>query len=300
MLDSPVLSMSEREKKPRAEKPATSPRVVRKDYEVPAVKRAMAILDSLNESAMGLSVQELSRIHKVPYSTAFYLLETMAKAGYVQRDDGSKKYSVGYKLLAFREGTAARNNLNLRALASPLMEELTEVTGLTCHLATLEKDEAVYIEKAEPAGYIRLNTWVGKRNSLHCSAVGKALLLHHSEADLKKVFRDAALPRRTDRTITRIDGLVEDLARCRERGYALDDGEDEIDGCCIAVPIFSAEQQLIAALGLSGTVNQIDQQRRERLAKLVKNYARQISARLGYVELRPEAGALKQAEATII
>src|SRR5262245_11428465 len=197
MLDYAVLSMTDREKKSGVADKA--PHTERKDYEVPAVKRAMAILDSLNESAMGLSVQELSRIHKVPYSTAFYLLETMAKAGYVQRDDGSKKYSVGYKLLAFREGTAARNNLNLRALASPLMEELTEVTGLTGHLATLEKDEAVYIEKAEPAGYIRLNTWVGKRNSLHCTAVGKALLLHHSEADLKRIFRNVGLPRRTDR-----------------------------------------------------------------------------------------------------
>jgi len=277
--------MTNREKKPKAEANIAARPIDRKDYEVPAVKRAMAILDSLNESAMGLSVQELSRIHKVPYSTAFYLLETMAKAGYVQRDDGSKKYSVGYKLLAFREGQAARNNLNLRALASPLMEELTEITGLTCHLATLEKDEAVYIEKAEPAGYIRLNTWVGKRNSLHCTAVGKALLLHHSEAELTKVFQDIGLPRRTDRTITRLDALVEDLTRCRERGYALDDGEDEVDGCCIAVPVFAADQQLIAAIGLSGTVTQIDQQRREPMAKLVKNYARQISARLGYIEL---------------
>ncbi len=254
-----------------------------KGYEVPAVKRALAILDSLNESAVGLSVQEVSRIHKMPYSTAFYLLETMEKSGYVQRDDSSKRYSVGYKLLAFREGSAARTNLTLRALAWPLMEELTEVTGLTCHLATLEKDEAVYIEKAEPAGFIRLNTWVGKRNSLHSTAVGKALLMFTPADQVRKLLRDGGLPRKTDRTITTIEGFLEELGQCRNRGFAIDDGEDENDGCCVAAPVLSSEDQVIAAVGLSGTVTQIDAQRKEAIGKLIRNYARQISARSGHL-----------------
>lgn len=264
-----------------------------KGYEVPAVKRALAILDSLNESAVGLSVQEVSRIHKMPYSTAFYLLETMEKSGYVQRDDNSKKYSVGYKLLAFREGSAARTNLNLRALALPLMEELTEITGLTCHLATLEKDEAVYIEKAEPAGFIRLNTWVGKRNSLHSTAVGKALLMFTPENQIRKILKDAGLPRKTDRTIITVEAFLEDMARCRERGFAVDDGEDENEGCCIAAPIFSGDDHVVAAVGLSGTVAQIDSQRREAIGKLITNYARQISARSGQLYAVPPARAAK-------
>ncbi len=74
-----------------------------KDYRVPAVRRAFTILDSLNQSSTGLTVQEVSRIHTIPYSTAFYLLETMESCGYASRDDESKRYSVGYKLLAIRE-----------------------------------------------------------------------------------------------------------------------------------------------------------------------------------------------------
>ncbi len=255
-----------------------------KGHEVPAVKRAFTILDSLNESSTGLSVQEISRIHGLPYSTAFYLLETMESCGYVQRDDASKKYSVGAKLLAFREGSAARQGLNLRALAHPLMEELTQVSGLTCHLATLEKDEAVYIEKTEPSGFIRLNTWVGKRNLLHCTAVGKALLLKHSEAELSPLFETIGFPRRTERTITDLDLLAQDLQSSRERGYTLDDAEDELDGRCVAAPIHGDSGKIVAAIGLSGTASQIDLKRREALGKLVRNYARQISSQLGYVE----------------
>ncbi|HEU0139838.1 MAG TPA: IclR family transcriptional regulator, partial [Bryobacteraceae bacterium] len=211
----------------------------------------------------------------------------------VQRDDNSKKYSVGYKLLAFREGSAARTNLNLRALALPLMEELTEITGLTCHLATFEKDEAVYIEKAEPAGFIRLNTWVGKRNSLHSTAVGKALLMFTPENQIRKILKDAGLPRKTDRTITTVEAFLEDMARCRERGFAVDDGEDENEGCCIAAPIFSGDDHVVAAVGLSGTVAQIDAQRREAIGKLITNYARQISARSGQLYAVPLPRAAK-------
>lgn len=255
-----------------------------KSYQVPAVKRAFTILDTLNQSSTGLTVQEVSRVHGLPYSTVFYLLETMEGCGYVRRDDESKRYSVGSKLLAFRESGAARQSLNLRALAHPLMEELTQVSGLTCHLATLEKDEAVYIEKTEPSGFIRLNTWVGKRNNLHCTAVGKALLLRHSEAELRKVFESIGLPRRTDRTITDVKMLAEELKTSLERGYTVDDAEDELDGRCIAAPVYGDRGDIVASIGLSGTANQIDLPRREALGKLVRNYARQISASLGHVD----------------
>ncbi len=257
-----------------------------KGYQVPAVKRAFAILDSLNESSTGLTVQEVSRIHQMPYSTAFYLLETMQQCGYVQRDEASKKYTVGFKLLAFRESAAARHALSLRALASPLMEELTAASGLTCHLATLERDEAVYIEKTDPSGFIRLNTWVGKRNSLHSTAVGKALLMPLEESRVRDILGPAPLPRKTDRTITELPMLLEDLRRSRERGFALDDSEDEMDGCCIAAPILDANGEVMASIGLSGLLSQIDARRREGIGKLVRNYARQISFRLGWTEER--------------
>lgn len=251
-------------------------------YRVPAVKRALAILDALNASSFPLSVQEVSRIHKMPYSTAFYLLETMEQCGYVQRNEESKKYTLGYKLSVLRDGAAARNYLDLRALASPFLEELAQLTGLTVHLAVLQEEAAIYIEKRESPGYIRLNTWIGKRNSLHCTAVGKALLMYLSETAIRSLCPPARMPRRTDRTITSEDGLIEDLAKARQRGYAFDDGEDEKEGRCVAAPVFGSDGKVIAALGLSGTLAQIDLHKIDAFGKLVMHHAEQISARLGY------------------
>lgn len=261
---------------------ATKRSARRQKYQVPALKRAFVILDSLNQTSFGLTVQEVSQLHKIPYSTAFYLLETMRECGYAERNEESKKYRLGHKILSFREGNTGRNLLDLRTIARPVMEELTELTGLTCHLAILDRDMAVYIEKTEPSGFVRLNTWIGKGNSLHCTAVGKALLMALPESEIRKICRAGALVRRAERTIVSVDVLLENLKRSAERGYAIDDAEDEPEGRCVAAPIFGDEAKVIASMGVSGTLNQIDLNRIDALGKLVRNYAGQISQRLGY------------------
>lgn len=275
-------------KKAPAKKPAQREP---KRYRVPAVERAFAILDTLNQSSFGLTVQEVSGIHKIPYSTAFYLLETMLESGYVQRLEESKKYILGYKLFAFRDGNAAKNALNLRAQAFPILEELTEITHLTGHLAILEKKEAVYIEKSEPNGFIRLNTWVGERKLLHCTGVGKALMMHLPPAEIRKLLASVDLVGRTERTITNLDALVENLKEASARGYAIDDGEDEAEGRGVAAAIFGADGQVVASMGLAGTLQQIDLRRTDGIGKLILNYATQVSQRLGYAPLRDSNGS---------
>lgn len=253
-----------------------------KKYEVPSLKRAFAILDSLNQVSFGLTVREISKEHKIPYSTAFYLLETMRDCGYVQRNDDSKKYLLGHKLFAFRGFTSQRDLVNLRALALPVMEELSKLTGLTTHLATLEEDEAVYIERAEAASFIRLNTWVGKRHSLHCTGVGKALLMYLPKSEVEALCKPAKLVRRTDRSITTLKGLLEDLKRAAERGYSIDDAEDEAEGRGVAAPIFGANKKVIASIGFAGTLSQISVDKIDPLGRLIRRSAEQISQRLGY------------------
>jgi DNA-binding IclR family transcriptional regulator len=266
---------------------------LRKKYHVPALHRAFAILDSLNHTSFGLTVQEISHEHKIPYSTAFYLLETMRECGYAERSEDSKKYRLGHKVLSFREGNAGHYLLDLRTIARPTMEELTEVTGLTTHLAILERDEAVYIEKVEPNGFIRLYTWIGKRNSVHCTAVGKALLMCLPEAETRRICRPATLIRRTERTITSLAQLIPELRQSALRGYALDDVEDEPEGRGVAAPVFNNEGRAVASLGVAGSLSQIEFDRMDTIGKLIRNYAGQISQRLGYREpARPaESGA---------
>jgi IclR family acetate operon transcriptional repressor len=251
-------------------------------YKVPALERAFAILDALNQTSFGLTVEEIRALLKIPYSSTFYLLETMRRCGYVQRDAQTKKYNVGYKLLAFRESQVVRQGIQLRALANPLLHELTALTTLTSHVAVLHQAEAVYVERVEPTGFIRINTWVGMRVALHCTAVGKALLLSMSEEQIRAILPADRLVRKTDRTHTSIESLLEDLSRSRTRGYTVDDAEDEKEGRCLATPVFGADGTVAASIGVSGTVWQIEPQRVDSLGKLILKFAADLSAKLGW------------------
>jgi DNA-binding IclR family transcriptional regulator len=259
----------------------------RKTYQVPALKRAFAIFDSLNHTSFGLTVQEVSQEHDIPYSTAFYLLETMRECGYAQRSEDSKKYRLGHKALSLRESNLANYLLDLRTIARPMMEEVSVLTGLTIHLAILERDEAVYIEKVEPRGFVRLYTWIGKRNSLHCTAVGKALLMCLTEEEVRAICKPGTLIRRTERTIVSIDPLLKELRHSAERGYAIDDIEDEPEGRAVAAPIYNGQGNVVASLGVAGSLSQLEFSRLDAIGKLVHNYAERTSLHLGHRSTLP-------------
>ncbi len=106
--------------------------------------------------------------------------------------------------------------------------------------------------------------------------------MHLAESEVRRLCPPNILIRRTPRSITSSDQLLEELRRSAERGYAIDDAEDEGEGRCVAAPIYNEEQKVIASLGIAGTLTQIDLNRLDALGKLVKNYAGQISGRLGY------------------
>ena len=251
-------------------------------YQVPAVTRAFAILETLSVSETGLQVREIAKIHHIPYSTAFYLLETLAEGGYLRRSEDEKRYQLGHKLFRLAQRGAELPAPDLRRVAGPLLEELVHATGINGHIAILEGDEVIYIDKKEPPGIVRINTYIGRRNAAYRTSVGKALMMHLPEEEVRQLILPEKLVKKTDRTITTIDGLLADLRLSRSRGFACDDGEDGKDSRCVAAPIFDHDGKVMAAIGIVGVFGQIEVERFEPLGKLVRTYGLEISRRLGY------------------
>ncbi|MCS6806830.1 MAG: IclR family transcriptional regulator, partial [Blastocatellia bacterium] len=114
-----------------------------------------------------------------------------------------------------------------------------EQTKLTTHLAILEQGEAVYVEKVEAPGLVKIDTWVGRRMDINCTGVGKALIAYLPEEQLHELIKHRGLPRHNHKTITSPDKLIQDLQKVRARGYSLDDEEDELGVRCIGAPVFN-------------------------------------------------------------
>ena len=142
--------------------------------QVTSVERALSILELLASRHHGLSTSEISRMARVPKSSTSYLLRTLVRRGYVRRDGETGQHTLGIRILSL--GGQAMQGMALRELAMPHLRQIAESTRLGAHLAILDHGDAVYIERIESPGFIKMDIWNGKRVSPQATAVGKALI----------------------------------------------------------------------------------------------------------------------------
>ncbi len=247
---------------------------------VTSIDRALTIMEVLAESKKGLTNSEISRKLKLPKSTASYLLRTLQQRGYLYRDRDLGRYRVTAKL--FSVGSLALHGLELNDIALPVLQKLVDKTGLTSHLAILDGHEAVFVQKVDKPGMIKMNTWIGRRLDVHSTGVGKALIAYAAPAVMEEIIREKGLPKRTPNTITSSAQLFSELAKVRSMGYATDNCENSPDIKCIAAPIFNSNGKVEAAVSVTGTETQIKLLKIETHVKLVKQAARNLSRQLGY------------------
>jgi len=245
-----------------------------------SVERALAMLEMVAQENDGLSNAEISRKLNIPKSSASYILRTLEAHSYLTRDAETGKYRVGLKIVSLSRG--ALSGLEIRGVALPVMRRLTQQTGLTCHLAILDGPDAVYIEKVEPDGFIRMDTWVGRRMRVHATSVGKAVVAHIAQEQLEQIVRKSGMERRTPKTITTLPRLLKELEKVRAQGYAVDDEENNLGARCVAAPVFNDRGAIEAALGLSGTTQQVSAETMPRIVDALKDAARHISMGMGY------------------
>ncbi|MBI4483956.1 MAG: IclR family transcriptional regulator [Acidobacteria bacterium] len=245
-----------------------------------AVERALSILEGISHRAGGMTNSEISRRLGIPKSSASYILRTLERRGYLRRERGSGKYRVGLKVLSLGRGVLV--GLGIREAALPMLRQLVERSHLAGHLAILDRGEAVYIEKVEGPGFIKMDTWVGRRMEVHSTSVGKALVAHLPEAEVEAIIRERGLKKRTPKTITDRCKFLRELETVRAHGYAVDDQENSVGVRCVAAPVFDSLGKVEASVGVSGITSQVDKAHLPKIAELVKETARRISHQLGY------------------
>jgi DNA-binding IclR family transcriptional regulator len=242
------------------------------------VERALSILETVANRREGLTNSEISRKLGIPKSSASYILRTLDRRGYLRRDQETGRYRLGLKILSL--GGDVRANLDLAEVALPFMRALLDRVHLTIHLAVLDQGEAVYIEKIEAPGFFKVNTWVGRRMYLHSTSVGKCLLAWRPKSEIESLLKEQGLKKRTPKTITSMAKLLAELDHVREQGHAVDDEENSVGARCLGAPIFDAEGIVTAALGVSGTLTQMEEANIPKIADALKEATRRISRQL--------------------
>jgi IclR family acetate operon transcriptional repressor len=200
--------------------------------------RVLAVLKELARHSEGVGLDELARAMGSPKSTVHRALSSLRRAGLASQD-GRGQYVLGDEFLRMAFAHHEARPDHLRVL--PVLERLAERFGETAHYAVLEGRSVVYRSKVDPpAGAVRLTSTVGGRNPAHATGVGKALLAYElpTLAAVRDWMGNEALERRTKRTLTSAKALHTDLELVRERGFSVDDQENEVGINCLAVPVF--------------------------------------------------------------
>ena len=251
---------------------------------VQTIERASSILDILGQNPQGISIRELSTKIRLPKGTTHRLLSSLSYFGYVRQDPKTRNYLLGLKLVEL--GQLLLSQLDLRKEAEPFLRDLAERTKETVHMVILDRHEIVYIDKVEtdqnPSG-LKMASRVGLRNPAHSSAVGKVLLAHFPEEELKNFIKEKGLAKRTENTIVDPAQLKEHLKSVRAQGYAIDDEENEKGIRCVAAPIYNEVGKTVAAISISGPAFRITKKViQESLKKEVMETALKVSQRLGF------------------
>ncbi len=252
-----------------------------KEGAVQSVDRSLIILEELARHKDGCGVTTLANVLGLHKSTTHRLLMSLFNRGYVKQDLETNNYSLGTKIL-FLAG-ALLESMDLRSIARPYIQELANQTQEIVHLAVLEGEESVYIDKVESkrSNTIRIYSQIGKRVPLHCTGVGKVLLCDMDFERVKELVKEEDMTYYTPNTITNHKDFEIELKKIKEQGYGFDEIEHEEGIRCIAAPVYDRHGKVIASISIAGPTIYVTKERIPELVEKITNTAKMISYQLG-------------------
>lgn len=235
---------------------------------VQSVERTFDIIEALSQEPKGISLTKLSAVTGLSKSTVHRLLSSLIIMGYAAKDEETGKYYLTVKL--FELGGRIVRRFDMLAEARPFLEKLSNMTGEAVHMVVRDGNDIVYIFKEDSGdNSVRMSSRVGLRSPMYCTAVGKAILAHLSEAEVEDIWNTSNITRHTHNTITEIDQLKRQLDIIRSLGYAVDDEENELGVRCVGASILDFSGKVAGAFSVSVPIGRMDDSRLQAIADLV-------------------------------
>ncbi len=248
---------------------------------VPAVVRAMAVLDRLARTRQPMSMARLATDLALPRSSVHGLCNTLLTLGYLRRQpDGALQ--IGPRVMALAEAFLAGTDVSREFDA--LWQSDRAAPEETVLLSVLDGADVVYLAARHGTRPLGMAFTVGMRLPAHVAATGKAMLAFLPPEHVRQLLGTGALNRPTGRGPVRVDGpdgLAAELSLSRERGYSIDDEGVRLGVWCIAAPVLDAAGRPLAGVGVCLNKAMLAQGDAARERERVLDTARALSLRLG-------------------
>ncbi|NJN81863.1 MAG: IclR family transcriptional regulator [Caldilineaceae bacterium] len=247
---------------------------------VPAVDRAVEILQAMARARQPLMLSELSQLTATSRSTTFNTLATLHKHGLVSKDERHKTYSLGIGL--FELGIAYIEQVSLIPAFVENAQRLVDHCGETVKLAVRQERDVVYLSAVEGPHSVRLVALVGTRRPAHLTAVGKVLLSELDDGELDDMYADYTFYPHTPNAINNLTELKSELTEIALVGHGYDREESSLGVNCVAAAVRDYSGQVIAAMSVGVPNDRLTRARMDELTGLIRSYALDLSLTLGW------------------
>lgn len=239
------------------------------------VGKALDLLDLVARHAAPMRFSDIQAESPHPKATLHRLLQTLVSQGMLSYDHDAHTYSLGLRLVQLAH--KAWSQSSLAPHARPYVDALARLTAETIHLAQMVSGQVLYIDKRNARDPVEMFSQAGKVGPGYCTGVGKAILAHLGEAELKLAIAQQSFHRFTPNTLTDAALLGRDLEEVRVQGVAFDREEHEPGIICIAAPILSDRVGVLGALSVTTTTARHDLADLVRWKPALKDTARDIA-----------------------
>lgn len=237
-----------------------------------AAVRALAIFDAFDNEHLSLSLPEIAERIGMPKTTAFRLIDTLERTGFLVRMD-NQRYCLSLKLA--RLGGLVRSTLNIRAIARPTMLDVNEQTSETITLNAIVGNDRMVLDAVDTPSPLMSMARPGERLPLLVSASARILMAYMRPERLEQVLAANVRSNPFDRA-----AFDREVARFRRQGYGISRGQRVPGLTAVAVPIFDINNEVHYCLSLTGPSVRVDS-RDQQLAQIMIAAGREISSRLG-------------------
>lgn len=247
-------------------------------YLLSSVFNTLEVLDFLSKHEE-MSLAEISKELNMGKASIFRMLYTLEKKGFVYKTSNAK-YKLGIKFAHY--GAIVLERQNKLSIAKPFLRELRDKHNETAHLAILDEDyNIIFMDKESSNSTIQMTSKIGAKLPSYCTGTGKVLLASLLDEDLEKKIYEFNFEKKTDKTITNPQDLIEELRKTKTQGYGEDVEECEIGLVCYAAPIKDINGNTISAISLSGPTARM-KQNKEDLICSIKEASEKLSKIMGY------------------
>ncbi|MEC0265022.1 IclR family transcriptional regulator [Paenibacillus anseongense] len=244
---------------------------------VKSADRVLDIFELFGEvDTRELSLMDITRRLELPASSVFKILQNLVQRGYLEKDENGKMFHLGYKIFQIGAKYAQQTNLTteFQYIAAQIVAEVNEAV----YLAIRSDRNILYIAEKQSTHHVRFVSHLGMKLPLHTTAMGKLFLSAMRDDDVVQLYSEQELGLLTDRTISDLEKLLEQLQEIRRDGVAFSEGEAVHGIRCTAAPIFNANQEMIAAMSISIPTTRWKEETCSQMTELVVQGAKKLTS----------------------